>query len=148
MTTNNKKDYSIGVIVFYKNGEQVEYLILKHKQGHWTFSKGHAEAGEKKSDTALRELREETGITNIEFLNDEILLKEKYEFKNKKDKLIFKSVEYFIAETKDKDVRVDGTEILDYEWCSFQSALNTITFNESKKLLIKANKIVLNKNAS
>ena len=148
MNLNTKKDFSIGVIVFYKKGEQVEYLILKHKQGHWTFSKGHAEAGEKKLDTALRELREETEITDIEFLNDESLLKEKYEFKNKKDKLVFKSVEYFIAETKDKDVRVDGTEILDYKWCSFQSALNTITFNESKNLLIKANKIVLNKNAS
>jgi 8-oxo-dGTP pyrophosphatase MutT (NUDIX family) len=145
---NTKKDFSVGVIVFYKKSEQVEYLILKHKQGHWTFSKGHAEAGEKKSDTALRELSEETEITDIEFLHDEILLNEKYEFKNKKDKLVFKSVDYFIAETKDKDVRIDGTEILDYRWCSFQSALNTITFNESKKLLRKANKIVLNKNAS
>ena len=148
MNLKTKKDFSYGVIVFYKKSEQIEYLILKHKQGHWTFSKGHAEAGEKKSDTALRELCEETGITDIEFLRDESLLKEKYEYKNKKEQLVFKSVDYFIAEAKDKNVRIDGTEILDYKWCSFQFALNTITFTESKNLLRKANKIVLNKNAS
>jgi len=145
---NTKKDYSVGVIVFYKKSEQVEYLILKHKKGHWAFSKGHAEAGETKAVTALRELSEETGITEIKFLHDESLLNEKYEFKNKKDKLVFKSVDYFIARAKDKNVRVDGEEILEFKWCSFQSALNTITFNESKNLLRKTNKIVLNKNAS
>jgi len=148
LNSNTKKDFSVGAIVFYKKSEQIEYLILKHRQGHWTFSKGHAEAKENKSDTAIRELREETGITDIEFLHDEILLKEKYEFKNKKEKLVFKSVDYFIAEAKDKNVRLDGTEILDYKWCSFHSALNKITFNESKNLLRKANKIVINKNAS
>ncbi len=148
MSSKTKEDFSVGVIIFYKKSEQIEYLILKHWQGHWSFSKGHAEAEEKKSDTALRELREETGITDIKFLHDETLLNEKYEFKNKKSELVFKSVDYFIAETKVKNVRIDGTEILDYRWCSFQSALNTITFNESKNLLRKANKIILNKNAS
>lgn len=148
MNTNIKKDYSVGVIVFHKKSEQVEYLILKHKQGHWTFSKGHAEAGEIKSETALRELREETGITEIKFLQDESLLTEKYEFKNKKEEVVFKNVDYFIAETKRNIVRIDGTEILDYKWCSFHSALSTITFDESKNLLRKANKIILNKNNS
>ena len=148
MNSKTKKDFSVGVIVFYKKSEQIEYLILKHRQGHWSFSKGHAETGEKKSDTALRELREETGITDIEFLHDESLLNEKYEFINKKEQLVFKSVDYFIAEAKDKNVRIDSTEILDYKWCSFQFALNTITFTESKNLLRKTNKIVLNKNAS
>jgi len=148
VNSKTKEDFSVGVIVFHKKSEKIEYLILKHKQGHWTFSKGHPETGEKKSDTALRELHEETGITDLELVHDETLLKENYEFRNKKEKLVIKSVDYFMAEAKDKNVRIDGKEILDYKWCSFQSALNTITFNESKNLLRKANKIVLNINAS
>ena len=137
-----KKDFSIGVVIFCEDKEKVEYLLLKHKQGHWSFSKGHPDEGEEKLETALRELKEETGIRELILLNKEPVLKEKYKFINKKSKHVSKNVEYFIGEVKDKTGHVDGKEILDYKWCSYQTGFNTITFNESKNILNEANKII------
>ena len=49
-------------------------LLLQHsdkkKQGHWDFPKGHVEDGETELQTALRELAEETGITDVEVFPD------------------------------------------------------------------------------
>lgn len=142
MSVVTKKDFSVGVVVFYKSNDEIEYLLLKHKQGHWSFSKGHPDEGEKKAETAKRELKEETGIREFILLNNSPLLNENYEFLNKKQKHVLKNVEYFIAEVRDKTVQIDGTEILDYKWCSYQKGLYLITFEESKKILKEANKII------
>ena len=53
---------SCGVIPFRENGEDREYLILLQTNNCWSFPKGHMEAGEREEETALRELREETGL--------------------------------------------------------------------------------------
>ena len=43
--------------------EQIEILLIRHKNGgHWAFPKGHVEKKETEEDTALREIREETGL--------------------------------------------------------------------------------------
>ena len=41
-------------------------LLLQYPQGHWSFPKGHVEEGDADHhSTALRELTEETGISDI-----------------------------------------------------------------------------------
>lgn len=55
---------SCGVIVYRLRGGVKEYLLLLQRRSHtWSFPKGHMEAGESEEQTALRELREETGLT-------------------------------------------------------------------------------------
>ena len=47
-----------------KNGEQYDLVLLRHRfGGHWSFPKGHVEAGETERQTALREVKEETGLS-------------------------------------------------------------------------------------
>ena len=53
---------SCGVIPFRWNNGEKEYLILLQTNNCWSFPKGHMEAGEREEETALRELREETGL--------------------------------------------------------------------------------------
>lgn len=54
---------SCGVIPFRHNGNNVEFLILfQHVSQTWSFPKGHMEMGETETETALRELLEETGL--------------------------------------------------------------------------------------
>ena len=73
-----------GVIVVYKGEENLFLILQQHDEpiskGSWTFPKGHHEGSESPRETTLRELEEETGITNIEFL-DIPLIYEKYEIK-------------------------------------------------------------------
>ena len=45
-------------------------LILQYPQGHWDLPKGHIEKNdENRKQTALRELTEETGISDITWIN-------------------------------------------------------------------------------
>ena len=123
----------------------MKFLILKHKKGHWSFAKGHRDEGESKIETARRELHEEAGVDDVEFLSTKILLKETYFFLNKKNIRVKKSVEYFIATLKSGSVKVDEKEITNYSWCTQAAAMKLITYNESRQTLIKANKLISKK---
>lgn len=140
-----KKDKSIGVILFCKFPRSLKFLILKHKKGHWSFAKGHKDKGEKAVETALRELHEEAGIYNVDFLSKKILLKETYVFFNKNNEKVLKSVDYFIAKSKSKKVKIDKKEITNYKWCTLKGSEKVITYKESRKTLRKAHRIILKK---
>ena len=57
---------SCGVIVYRKVNGNIEYLLVKeHESSGWSFPKGHMEVFESETDTAIREVWEETGITVI-----------------------------------------------------------------------------------
>lgn len=63
MSTEAVLQKSCGVIPYRRNQENIEYLILLQTNGCWSFPKGHMEPGETEIQTALRELREETGLS-------------------------------------------------------------------------------------
>ena len=68
MPAQPTKDKAIGVIVYFEFPRSTKYLIVKHKKGHWSFAKGHKEKDESSIQTARRELFEEAGIKEVEFL--------------------------------------------------------------------------------
>jgi 8-oxo-dGTP pyrophosphatase MutT (NUDIX family) len=53
-----------GGVVFKRDGHQVKWLIVQAKRNpqEWVLPKGHIEAGEHCKETAVREVREETGV--------------------------------------------------------------------------------------
>lgn len=52
---------SCGVIPYRKTPDGIRYLLLLQINGFWSFPKGHMEPFESEQETALRELKEETG---------------------------------------------------------------------------------------
>ena len=59
-----KQEKSCGALVYRVRQNAVELLLLKHRfGGHWSFPTGHVESGETECETALREVKEETGLT-------------------------------------------------------------------------------------
>lgn len=136
------KDYSAGVIVYKKFSRSEKLLILKHRKGHWALPKGHPDSGERKIETALRELKEETGIKDIRLLSKRVLVSESYTFVNGSEKKINKSVDYFIGETNSEKVKIDNKEIIKFKWCTYNAALKIITFKQTKNTLKKAYAII------
>ena len=57
---------SCGVLPYrLQNGLQEFLLVYEHYSQCWSLPKGHMEAGETEAETALRELKEETGLTAL-----------------------------------------------------------------------------------
>ncbi|MHA1238593.1 MAG: bis(5'-nucleosyl)-tetraphosphatase [Candidatus Odinarchaeia archaeon] len=128
------EERSVGAVVFRKN-KKIKFLILKYGWGHWGFPKGLIEPGEKEVDTAMREIREETGITDLTFITG---FKETIEYYySKENKRIHKKVTYLLAETNEKHVTL-SFEHTDYGWLEYEDALNTLTYENDKKVLTKA----------
>ncbi len=135
------KDKSYGVIlVLRRNKDEDKFLILHQTEGHWGFPKGHLEVGENPYEAALRELKEEAGISDIK-LADLPSLIEKYSFE-KNGNHYDKVVEYFIAFTKNDEVTIQESEIQNYKWATYEEALDTLTFNEAKEFLKIAKKYI------
>ena len=109
---------------------------------YWDLPKGHIEKGEKEIETVRREVEEETGLKDIEFLEG---FKEwiKYFFKFKGVNIL-KFVTFYLAETKEKDIKV-SFEHLGFEWLSYEKAIEKLTFQNAKKILKKANKFLSEK---
>lgn len=133
---------SAGAVIFRKEKDTIKYLLLHYPYGarrpypYWDFPKGHIEKGEKPQGAARRETEEETGLTDIRFIEG---FKEwiKYFFKVK-GKNIFKIATFFLAETKTKEVKISH-EHIGYKWLSYEKALEQITFENAKEILKKAN---------
>ena len=130
-------DKSCGVVLF--NSGKV--LLLRHsttssrRGGHWDFPKGHMEEGETEVETALRELKEETGISNIEFLKDfRKTIAYTFSLENRK---IRKEVVFFLATTSVNKVNL-SYEHADCGWFDFESALKRLTYNNARSILQNA----------
>ena len=141
-------EISAGVVIFRKESNKKLYLLLQYTAKHWHFPKGHVEERidtngrvrrEKLEETALRELKEETGIEDIKLLPD---FKEEisYFFKNG-NKTISKKVVFFLAETKIEKVRL-SFEHISYKWLTYNEALEQTTYKNVKQVLEKANKFL------
>ena len=132
------KDFSYGVVPYLVKDGEIEYLVVKHAEGgHWAFPKGHPESGENPITTAKRELREETGIENVE-LNESVSMQEKYVFE-KGGVTIDKTVEFFVGEVKDESAKVQKEEITDYAWLGYNAARERLTYEGGKEILDQAN---------
>ena len=129
---------SCGAVVFLKNSD-VNYLLLRYGAGHWDFVKGNVEPNESEKATVIRELREETGIVDAQFIED---FREKIEyFYRRQGATIHKEVIFFLIETHTEKVKL-SYEHVGYTWLNYQRAMEKLTFKNAKDVLQKANKLL------
>ena len=130
---------SAGIVLFRNDSGKNEFLLLNYPQGHWDFVKGKIEQNETLHGAALRETKEETGITNIEFI-DGFEESVEYDFRFKKED-IHKKVIFFLAKTSEKNIKISH-EHNDYLWLEYDDALKKTTFENAKNVLSKANEFL------
>jgi 8-oxo-dGTP pyrophosphatase MutT (NUDIX family) len=138
MPTDVKKfEKSCGSVTFIKDEGKIKYLVIKNKKGlHWDFPKGHVEGSESEEETAMRETLEETGlnITIVPGFRDVL----KYSPKSN----VEKTVVFFIAETKSKDIKIEDDELVGAKFLEYAEALVQLTYSSASKLLERANNFI------
>lgn len=140
-----EKECSCGFLLVREIEGRNYFLILKSKAGdfYWEFAKGHKEDEESDLQTAIRELREETGITEenfdyyLDFNNEKI--SSFYEYTNGKG--VIRYIVLFLAKTHINPII--SHEHTGYLWATKEEAREYLKFEETincfNELLKKAN---------
>lgn len=130
-----RKDFSAGIVTYRNTKKETLYLLLHYPGGHWDLPKGHLEENENELEAAIRELEEETGITDIK-VNSEFQTKIHYQFTFKKTD-IDKTVTFFVGETKEEDINISH-EHKGFVWLPLKEALEKITYSQARSAFKKA----------
>ena len=135
-----KVEESCGAVVFTCVGGEVHYVLVCSLEGIYGFPKGHCEAGETPEETALREIREETGL-QVTLLpgfraQDEYLLPKKPDTR--------KHVEFFLAEYADQPIRAQESELQSAGLYPFDEALRLLRHESWRRVLREANTFLQN----
>lgn len=124
-----KKEISCGCIII-KNNKIL--LVYEKRRNFWGLPKGHVEQGESEEETALREVREEVG------LDVEIDKTKRYSLNYIINNEIDKTSIFYIAKPKNEDIKMQESEIGNIKWCSFEEAVELLTFEDWKQMLKNA----------
>ena len=129
-----KHEKSCGGLVFTRENGTIRYLIIRHLGGHCGFPKGHMEPGESEQETAIREIREETGLAVS--LVEGFRAEDSYPLPNKPG--VRKEVVYFLAEFSGQGISIQPEEISEAYLVSYEEALALLPFPEAKRILTGA----------
>ena len=131
-----KMEKSCGAVIYVRDSAGIRYIMIQQRLGHWCFPKGHVEGGETERETALREIREETGL--------EVRLEDgfRHELEYSPKAGVWKKVVYFLAERCRGELRLQPEEVSDCRECTFAEAMDLITYDNDRQLLLAADKFM------
>jgi len=130
-----KHEKSCGAVVFCQFPDGLKVLLLKHRVGHWDFPKGHVKIDETETDTALREVFEESGLK----VQLDPGFRETINY-SPKDR-VSKDVVYFCGycdEEEAKNLAPQLSEITVAQFVALEQAENMITFESGKEIFRRA----------
>ena len=121
-----------GAVTFRKSNNRTLYLIVSSSDGtHWVLPKGHIEPGESPETAALRELKEEGGVTGE--IVDRLPTKR---FDKPAEEVI---VQYFLIREIES---TEASEKRSLRWEDEQTALKLLTFDDAREVLRDAATLV------
>ena len=133
------EETSAGIVLFRREDSKILFLLLHYPSGHWDFVKGKIEEKETLYQTVIRETKEETGISDLEFIDGfEEAIEYNFQFKGE---TIHKKVIFFLANTKTEKITISH-EHLGYTWLNFKDAKQKTTYDNASSILSKAEQLL------
>ncbi|MCH5296188.1 MAG: NUDIX domain-containing protein [Ruminococcus sp.] len=124
---------SCGAIIFHKTKQNTKVLLVKNNSGrYWSFPKGHIEDGENEQQTAIREIKEETGL-DVTIFDNFREISEYCPFGK-----IRKRVVFFLAQAFTDNVKIQEEEIDSYIWVDLQQARKMCVYDNDLRIIDKA----------
>ena len=131
-----KIEKSCGAVVFTREGDTIKYVIIRSPEGFYGYPKGHMEAGETEEQTALREIKEETGLSvtllpGFRTEDSHALVRE-----GRPD--VTKHIAYFLAEYTGQALRAQEGEVSEIRLMTFDETMAAFQFESSRRILREA----------
>lgn len=140
MPIKTELEVSAGGVVFKKENDKIQFILVSPKEGRWCLPKGLIDKGEKEEETALREVREETG------LNCKIIQKidtiEYWYYAKERGTRLHKFVHFFLMEFLEGSLQNHDWEIIEVKWFEAEDAIAMASFKSEKEILKKALQIL------
>jgi 8-oxo-dGTP pyrophosphatase MutT (NUDIX family) len=132
-----EREVSAGGIVFRREPDlSARFLLIRDSYRNWGFPKGHLEGEESPAEAALRETREETGLSDLQLHGPIRIIDWHFRFRGR---YIHKFCHFFLFESPAGDVQPQADEgITDYRWCTLDDALGTLSYENARGVLKRA----------
>lgn len=127
--------HAAGCVVYKIEDGQIYFLLICDPYGRWTLPKGHLERDETEAEAAVREVREETGISgDLGPLIERI----SYRFIHR-GRVIDKQVSFFLMQASSGTVRPQISEgISAVTWYSAEDAFPLLYYDQVRNVFQKA----------
>ena len=126
-THDMKKVESAGGVIINDADEVVVVYTDTHS---WQFPKGTVEENERYFDTALREIEEETGLVDLEYIKDLPV----YSRVSTHEENTEREIHYFLFKTKRLDLN-PSAEVTQCKWIPLQDVERQLTYSEDKEFI-------------
>ena len=125
--------------VAYKTINNANYfLLIKSLNGEVGFPKGHMESEESELETAIRELKEETGV-DVKVIQG---FRRQIEYELRRIPDTIKQSVYFLGECTSDKIICQEEEVAEAGFTPYEDALKILTFEETKSILKDAEAII------
>ena len=132
-------EVSSGAVVFTRESGILRYVIVRSLEGFYGFPKGHIEGTETEEEAAIREIREETGLS-VRLVPGFRTIDE-HSIPKKPD--VVKWIIYFLGEYEGLESRFQKEELLEAPLLSYEEAMERFQFESSRRILKEANDFLL-----
>jgi 8-oxo-dGTP pyrophosphatase MutT (NUDIX family) len=135
-----REERSAGGIVFRRDDGKAVFLLIRDSYRNWGFPKGHIENGEDPEAAALREVREETGLTDLAVRGEIAVIDWFFRFRGR---LIHKTCHFYLLETNEANTTPQLDEgITACRWTTFRRAERLIAYPNARAVLRRARALV------
>lgn len=119
--------------------ESLILLISTQEGKRWQLPKGHIEQGETPEEAAVREVREETGVTGRILAP---LPPVEYWYIEKGRRRVHKTVEYYLLSYVSGDTAdFDAREVSGADWFSWEEGLARLSFENERRVVLEARRL-------
>ena len=132
-------EVSSGAVVFTREGGGLRYVVVRSLEGYYGFPKGHIEGKETEEEAAIREIREETGLSVR--LVPSFRTIDEHSIPEKPG--VMKRIIYFLGEYEGQEIRFQKEELLEAPLLSYKEAMERFQFESSRRILKEANDFLL-----
>ena len=135
-----RDETSAGGIVFRLDAGQPVFLLIRDSYRNWGFPKGHLEVGEEPAAAALREVKEETGLSDLSIRGEIETIDWFFRFRGQ---LIHKVCHFFLMETAEATTCPQHAEgITACRWMRFEEAQSLVSYANAREVLRRAQEML------